>query len=77
MITYTPDGKSILTANEGEPNSDYSIDPLGTVSIISVKENYAGGVLFISEKNSPIKRSLLVISSEGDGVIKVYSPKNL
>ncbi len=35
------------------------------------------GVLFISEKNSPTKRSLLVVSSEGDGVIKVYSPKNL
>jgi len=41
MVTYSPDGKFILTANEGEPNTDYSIDPLGTVSIISVKDNYA------------------------------------
>jgi len=41
MITYSPDGKLILTANEGEPNADYSIDPLGTVSIISVKDDYA------------------------------------
>ncbi len=41
MVTYSPDGKFILTANEGEPNADYSIDPLGTVSIISVKDNYA------------------------------------
>lgn len=41
MITYSPDGKYILTANEGEPNMDYSNDPLGTVSIISVTDNYA------------------------------------
>ncbi len=41
MITYSPDGKQIITANEGEPNSSYTIDPFGTVSIISVKDNYA------------------------------------
>jgi DNA-binding beta-propeller fold protein YncE len=34
MITYTPDGKYILTANEGEPNDTYTNDPEGTVSII-------------------------------------------
>ncbi len=42
MITYTPDGNYILTANEGEPTTEsYAVDPEGTVSIISVKENYA------------------------------------
>ncbi|WP_132055570.1 choice-of-anchor I family protein [Pseudocnuella soli] len=41
MVTYSPDGKYILTANEGEPSSDYYNDPEGTVSIISVKDNYA------------------------------------
>jgi DNA-binding beta-propeller fold protein YncE len=39
-IKYSPDGKFIVTANEGEPNSNYTIDPLGTISIISVKDNY-------------------------------------
>lgn len=41
MVTFSPNGKFILTANEGEPNDAYTIDPLGTVSIISVEENYA------------------------------------
>jgi hypothetical protein len=30
------------------------------------------GVLFIPAKESPTKKSLLVVSSEGDGTIKVY-----
>lgn len=41
MVTYTHDGNYILSANEGEPADDYSVDPKGTVSIISVKDNYA------------------------------------
>jgi DNA-binding beta-propeller fold protein YncE len=41
MITFSPDGKYILTANEGEPSADYTVDPVGTVSIISVNDNYA------------------------------------
>ena len=38
MITFTPDGKKILIANEGQPSLDYSIDPEGSVSIIDISK---------------------------------------
>jgi hypothetical protein len=37
MVTFTPDGQTVLVANEGEPSDDYQVDPEGSISIIDVR----------------------------------------
>jgi len=36
MVTFSHDGKFLVSANEGEPNDDLSVDPKGSVSIIEI-----------------------------------------
>ena len=47
MLTFTPDGKYILVANEGQPSDDYSVDPEGSISIIDLQpyKNSTGSCL--------------------------------
>jgi len=36
MVTFTPDGSKVVVANEGEPDTDYVVDPEGSISIIAI-----------------------------------------
>ena len=63
MVTFTPDGNKVLVANEGEPNADYSNDPEGSISVISVVDmlpadvavtiNLGSDIVFSDENLSP------------------------
>jgi len=44
-IGFSPDGKYVLTADEGQPSDDYSKDPEGTVSIIDI----SGGIATLDQ----------------------------
>ena len=67
MVTFTPDGSKLLTANEGEPRNGYgdgAVDPAGSVSVIDVKTGSVSTVGFTAY-DSPAARQALV----EDGII--------
>ena len=47
MVTFTPNGNYVISANEGEPDDDYLVNPEGTVSIINV----SAGATNLSQSN--------------------------
>lgn len=78
MITFSPDGKYILTANEGEPSTNYSNDPAGTVSIIEAKNNYAVTTIDFSafaSQETTLKAGGLRVFGVGKNFVKDMEPE--
>ncbi len=46
MVCFTPDGRYLLSANEGEPNDTYTEDPEGSISIVDLEKNTVANVNF-------------------------------
>lgn len=52
MIAFTPDGRYLVVANEGEPSDDYSVDPEGSISIINVATSDVSHAFFTAFNNA-------------------------
>ncbi len=72
MLTFTPDGRTVLVANEGEPNSyglADSVDPEGSVSIITV--NRGGTPTVASADFRAFNGQEAALRAQG---IRIYGP---
>jgi hypothetical protein len=48
MITFSKDYSKVITANEGEPSSDYSVDPEGSITVVDI----SGGIANLTSANA-------------------------
>ncbi len=71
MLTFSPNGKKLIIANEGEPNDAYSIDPEGSISIIDVSGGFQNAtVKHINFQSLNSKLKELVAAG-----IRIFGPK--
>ncbi|MES2796601.1 MAG: choice-of-anchor I family protein [Bacteroidota bacterium] len=73
MLTFTPDGTKVLTANEGEPNSynqATSFDPEGSVSIIDVSGGFVTPPVVTAGFTS-FNPQIATLKAAG---VRIYSP---
>lgn len=81
MVTFTPDGRYVLTADEGEPNDDYTVDPEGSVSIIRLsrdlrrmRQNNVKTATFTRLNDQPLDASVRVFGP-GASVAQDFEPE--
>ena len=75
MITFNNAGTKVLTANEGQPKTDYTVDPEGTITVVDI----SGGVAAVTQANvssigfSAFNGSLLSLKTAG---VRIFGANN-
>ncbi|USD67699.1 choice-of-anchor I family protein [Vibrio sp. SCSIO 43136] len=82
MVTFAPNGRTVVVANEGEPSKDYKIDPEGSVSLITVtngEPNHVATELsfkhFESQKPQLLEQGFKFASPEGTSLAQDIEPE--
>ncbi|MEB3310094.1 MAG: choice-of-anchor I family protein [Snowella sp.] len=73
MLTFTPDGTKILTANEGQPNDAYTFDPVGSVSIIDIID-LSNGVINATVQEASFESFNSQIDSLRASGVRIFGP---
>jgi hypothetical protein len=69
MVVFSPNGKYLLVANEGEPSDDYTIDPVGSVSVIRIPHD--GRITQAGVRSAEFSAATPLVNS---GSIRVFGP---
>src|SRR5207249_3533414 len=70
MLIFTPNGRRLLVANEGEPNDVYTVDPEGSVSIINMTVG-AANLTQADVRTATFNDSIPKTNASG---IRIYGP---
>jgi DNA-binding beta-propeller fold protein YncE len=72
MVTFTPDGDTLVAANEGEPSDDYTVDPEGSVTIIDLVTDavtHVGFSDFNGDKDALIAAGVRIFGNFGNASV--------
>ena len=75
MLAYDARGQRLLVANEGEPSEDYSVDPEGSVSIITIGSTRSHFELTFSHLELDDVPGVRITGPEGTSVAEDLEPE--